>query len=234
MSAYHPEATFIHDTRTTYDICQNPSHLQQHGSYSFDFARRSHLRPLFQWSKQYRNSDILSTPLEAYSNTSTYIPWDQKTDKRIFWRGSPTGDSYRKGKHTDDLGGWRMSHRPRLALMAQETEGKTKVWVQRGNVWRLEEWDRGVLNQEYLDIGLTGNSRQVCPFFFPSLFTHYPLFCRTSEILIFSAIKKMGHATRWNPKSNGQTELLPLRQQSPNVCLCSIPKSYPILSRNHP
>ena len=164
MSAYHPEATFIHDPRTTYDFCQNPSHLQQHGSYSFDFPRQSRLRPLFQWSKQYRNSDILSTPLEAYSNTSTYIPWNRKTDKRIFWRGSPTGDSYRKGKHTDDQGGWRMSHRPRLALMAQETEGKRKVWVQRGTVWRLEEWDRGVLNKEYLDIGLTGHSHQVCPF----------------------------------------------------------------------
>jgi len=61
--------------------------------------------------------------------------------------------------------------------MAQETKGKTKVWVQRGDVWRLEEWDRGVLNEEYLDIGLTGHSHQVCPFlFFPSLSTHDRIF----------------------------------------------------------
>lgn len=173
MSANHPEGTFIHDPQATYDFCQSPSHLQQHGSFSFDFPRQSRLRPLFQWSKQYRNSDILSTPLEAYSNTSTYIPWDQKTDKRIFWRGSPTGDSYRKGKHTDDLGGWRMSHRPRLALMAQETEGMRKVWVQRGKVWKLEEWNRRELNEEYLDIGLTGHPHQVCPHYLRSHL--YPL-----------------------------------------------------------
>jgi hypothetical protein len=53
--------------------------------------------------------------------------------------------------------------------MAQEIEGMRRVWVQRGNVWKLEEWNRGQLNEGYLDIGLTGHPHQVCFFQLPSL-----------------------------------------------------------------
>lgn len=54
-----------------------------------------------------------------------------------------------------------MSHRPRLALMAQAQEGLGRIWVKRGKEWRLEEWTRKRLNEEYLDIGLTGHPHQV-------------------------------------------------------------------------
>jgi hypothetical protein len=160
-----PEATFIHDPAATYDFCSNPSHLQTHGSFSFNFARQSKLRPLFQWSKQFRSADILTTPLEAYMNhtfpyvANQYTPWDSKTHNKVFWRGSSTGDAYTKNKNTK--GTWRTSHRPRLALMAQSKEGLERIWVKRGTEWRLEEWTKKRLNEEYLDIGLTGHPHQV-------------------------------------------------------------------------
>ena len=162
------EATFIHSLSMTYDFCSNPSHLRTHGSFSFNFARQSKLRPLFQWSKQLRSPDILTTPLEAYTNSSphqasnAYTTWSNKTTNKLFWRGSSTGDAYTKNKNTN--GTWRDSHRPRLALMAQAKEGLGKVWVKRGKEWRLEEWTKKRLSEEYLDIGLTGFPHQVYHF----------------------------------------------------------------------
>jgi hypothetical protein len=48
-----------------------------------------------------------------------------------------------------------------LALMAQAKEGTSRIWVQRGKEWRLEEWNNERLNEVYLDVGLTGKSHQV-------------------------------------------------------------------------
>jgi hypothetical protein len=150
----------------SYDFCSNPSHLRTHGTLSFDFTRESQLRPLFQWSKHLRNPEFLATPLEAYQNhtsphaTKNYTLWSQKTDNRVFWRGSSTGDFYRKEKHKKVVD-WRQSHRTRLGLMALAKEGKRKVWMQRGLKWYQEEWGLGKLNEKYLDVGLTGKPHQV-------------------------------------------------------------------------
>ena len=88
-----------------------------------------------------------------------FTSWSSKSQNKVFWRGSSTGDAYTKNKNTK--GGWRASHRPRLALMAQAKEGLERIWVKRGTEWRLEEWTKKRLNEEYLDIGLTGHPHQV-------------------------------------------------------------------------
>ncbi|GFZ45441.1 hypothetical protein JCM24511_03167 [Saitozyma sp. JCM 24511] len=156
------ETTFVYDPRPTFDFCTNPSLLQQHGSLSFDFARETMLRPIFQLSKFVRNPEFLTTPLEAYENATSksamekYTPWEGKTENKLFWRGSSTGDSYSKRKNYD----WRNSHRQRLHLMAQATEGDQKVWVERGKDWELEAWNQGKLNEKYLDVGLAGKPHQ--------------------------------------------------------------------------
>jgi hypothetical protein len=153
----------VYDPRPTFDFCANPSLLQQHGSLSFDFVRETMLRPIFQLSKFSRNPEFLTTPLEAYENATSksamekYTPWEGKTENKLFWRGSSTGDSYSKRKNYD----WRNSHRPRLHLMAQATEGDEKVWVERGKDWELEAWNQGKLNEKYLDVGLAGKPHQV-------------------------------------------------------------------------
>ncbi|WVF69398.1 hypothetical protein IAT40_004175 [Kwoniella sp. CBS 6097] len=157
-----PETSFIYDPLRTYDFCDNPSLLKLHGSLSFDFVRESMLRPIFQLSKFSRNPELLTTPLEAYENSTSakgreqHVPWEQKSISKLFWRGSSTGDSYSKRKNYT----WRQSHRPRLALMTQATEGLKDVWVKRGQYWDKESWGVKKLNEAYMDVGLTGKTHQ--------------------------------------------------------------------------
>jgi hypothetical protein len=157
------ESAFLYDQRPTFDYCANPELLRLHGSLSFDYTHETQLRPVFQLSKFVRNPEFLTTPLEAYDNHTSQeaqkknLPWGEKTENRLFWRGSGTGDSYSKRKNYD----WRRSHRPRLHLLAQATEGKSDIWVKRKNEWEKESWSNGVLNQKYLDVGLTGKPNQV-------------------------------------------------------------------------
>ncbi|WVQ80599.1 hypothetical protein IAT38_002704 [Cryptococcus sp. DSM 104549] len=158
------ETTFIADPLRTYDYCENPELLDLHGSLSFDFVRETVLRPIFQLSKFVRNPEFLTTPLEAYENFTSaaaqkkHAPWAEKTIDKLFWRGSSTGDSYSKRSNSDYT--WRQSHRPRLALKTQATEGTERVWVQRGKAWEHEEWGVGELNEKYMDVGLTGVPHQ--------------------------------------------------------------------------
>ena len=160
------ETTFVHDPRATYDFCSNPSLLKQHGAFSYDFPRDTVLHPLFQWSKHLRNPEFLATPLEAYENSTSekgramFTPWNEKTDSRVFWRGSSTGDSYSKVNNYRPQP-WTQSHRPRLSLMAQAKEGVRGVWVRRGKKWVQESWGNGRLNWEYLDVGPSGKPHQV-------------------------------------------------------------------------
>ncbi|ODN95887.1 hypothetical protein L198_04506 [Cryptococcus wingfieldii CBS 7118] len=157
------ETSFIHDPLLTYDFCYNTDLLDDHGALSWDFVRDTTLRPIFQLSKNARNPEFLTTPLEAYENFTDpiaqkkYSPWEEKTINKLFWRGSSTGDSYSKRPdgHT-----WRQSHRPRLALMTQETEGVKDVWVQKGKIWEKESWSVAKLNEAYMDVGLTGQAHQ--------------------------------------------------------------------------
>ncbi|AAW43180.1 hypothetical protein CNBD0460 [Cryptococcus deneoformans B-3501A] len=157
------ETTFIYDPGLTYDYCYTPELVDIHGALSWDSARESMLRPIFQLSKFARNPEFLTTPLEAYENFTSpaaqkkYAPWDEKTIDKLFWRGSSTGDFYSKRLSSPT---WRQSHRPRLALKTQATEVEEEVWVQRGKMWEKETWSVARLNKAYMDVGLTGGPHQ--------------------------------------------------------------------------
>jgi hypothetical protein len=79
--------------------------------------------------------------------------------------------------------------------MAQAKEGLGSIWVKRGKEWKLEEWTKKRLNQEYLDIGLTGKPHQVS---WVILFLH--LICLVQE-LMNSVIKKMELVKKWQMRS---------------------------------
>jgi len=160
------ESSFVYDPRPGYDFCYTPKNLLLHGALSFDFARESILRPLFQLSKFSRSPELLTTPLQAYDNVTSKaairntMDWHEKTLDQLFWRGSSTGDSYSKIKH-GKAANWRLSHRPRLHLLAQNGTGTAKVLVERNDGWVAETWSREKLNGAYLDVGLTGKPHQV-------------------------------------------------------------------------
>lgn len=155
----------MQDVRPIFDFCQNPIIQKQHGTMSFDFARESVLRPIFVLSKFSRNNEFLFPPLEAYENSTSaagrkhYLPWNEKTINKLFWRGSSTGDSYSKRK-IDPEYNWRNSHRPRLHLKLQNQTGESEIWVKRGREWVPEQWNNGELNKAYMDVGLTGKPHQ--------------------------------------------------------------------------
>ncbi|KAL7424320.1 hypothetical protein Q5752_000002 [Cryptotrichosporon argae] len=153
------EITFIHDTVPTYDYCYQPDLMQYHGAFTWRPARDPSLRPVFQMSKTIRNQEFVITPLQMYFNASTeealYVPWEDKTDSRVLWRGRGTGDTYFKRDGYD----WRDSHRPRAHLVANRQDGESDVWVERKG-WVKERIGNKVLNEAYLDIGLIGKPHQ--------------------------------------------------------------------------
>ena len=160
------EPAFVKDVRPGFDWCQNPEVRKLHGTMSFDFPRDTVMRPIFVLSKHMRNNEFLFPPMEAYENATDakalqkYQPWASKTVNKIFWRGTSTGDSYSKRKSDPDYD-WRRQHRPRLHLLAQKEEGTADVWLHRGRDWIPENWSVKKLNEQYLDIGLTGKPHQV-------------------------------------------------------------------------
>jgi hypothetical protein len=95
--------------------------------------------------------------------------------------------------------------------MAQSKEGLERIWVKRGTEWRLEEWTKKRLNEEYLDIGLTGHPHQV----------GFAINVYSKEGLAddFSVIKKMGLVKRWKMRLIGWRGFLPRMRQSSNVRL---------------
>jgi len=155
--------TFIHDPRQTFDFCHNPSLPKTHGALSYPDAKDSILRPIFRLSKLSTNPEFLITPLEGYDSAfspialKSYTPWDGKTENKLFWRGTATGDFYGKREGYD----WRRTHRPALHFLAQNGEGVEEVWVETEKCWERETWKRRELNEKYLDVGLTGKPHQV-------------------------------------------------------------------------
>lgn len=198
----------MYDPAPGYDFCYTPENLRLHGALSFDFTRETILRPIFQLSKFARNPEFLTTPLQAYENVTSEaarkktMKWEDKTVDKLFWRGSSTGDSYAKKKNGD----WRRSHRPRLHLMAQNGQGSDEVYVQRGRQWERESWEKGKLNEVYLDVGLTGKPHQVS------------VVLAVRAILIRSSARRtMGLAMKWRRKSSSKTGSLRSSHQDTNV-----------------
>lgn len=130
------------------------------------------LVPLFTFAKTRMHADILSTPLEQFSEF--YIgyepPWDQKSHNKLLWRGSSSCASSwadRAGsttgvefnKHTP----WRLSQRARLHMMSQDMEGEKEViWSQRGAV-RESNMTVSDLNHLYMDTAFSGVPHQCDP-----------------------------------------------------------------------
>lgn len=110
------------------------------------------------------------TPLEAYYNITQedidYLPsWEEKTDNRVFWRGSTTGGFNIKRD-------WRDSHRLRLHLMMNGPKGGSQVWTRADREVMLPEERGGFevvrrkdkdLSKAYAEVKLAGTVVQASP-----------------------------------------------------------------------
>jgi hypothetical protein len=137
---------------------------------STDYADRSAsvIRPIMTLSKFPNDASFLLTPTEGYWNlTESALNhegfWEEKTDPRVFWRGSSTGGwdvLYRD---------WRDSHRIRMHKLVngqkgdkQWKEDEVEVMLPDGkDGWISTSRKAGVLSKAYADVKLSGQAHQV-------------------------------------------------------------------------
>lgn len=157
--------TFIHQHSATYNFCDNPQLKRLHGALSLDYPGRtpSQLRPLMVLSKFANNNELLTVPLQAYKNLSDVSltespPWDEKTENKLFWRGSTTGGFNHQRP-------WEESHRTRLHFDINGEKGKEyelqdkmeEVMMPDGKGgFVIRKYDKAVLRDAYMNVGLTG------------------------------------------------------------------------------
>lgn len=104
------DRSFIADHKASMDPCVHPSLVRQHGFLSGRRPVAEGLSAKFAISKTSLHSDVLGIPPELVSDSDAValVPWSQKTETRLLWRGSNTGMFY-SSAHP-----WRESHRVRL------------------------------------------------------------------------------------------------------------------------
>jgi hypothetical protein len=147
------DATFVRNHLKTFDHCNNPNLLRQHGAMSQVIAHDRALLPAFSSTKFARNGDFLLPSLDASDAQalSSRVSWRQKKKNKLFWRGAPIGACYNQ-RGLD----WRQSHRMRLHLLAHKTDqdGSAQITIQQGtrNQWTPVTYGLGQLNDAYTDI----------------------------------------------------------------------------------
>lgn len=122
-------------------------------------------------SKFPNDASFQLTPTEGYWNLTAKAlnlegHWGEKTDPRVFWRGSTTGGwdvLYRE---------WRDSHRIRMHTMMNGRKG-AQAWKEadmqvmlpdgKGNGWKAQSRKAGVLSRAYADVKLSGTAHQCVP-----------------------------------------------------------------------
>jgi len=137
-------------------------------SLDYELRSESKLKPVLVLSKFPGDSSFQTCPMEGYSNissgdTARLGDWGDKSDNRIFWRGSTPG-GYNVQRD------WRESHRFRLHLMMNGPKGGDALWDKQardvmvpdgnGGFETVRRWER-VLSKAYADVKLSGKPVQV-------------------------------------------------------------------------
>lgn len=145
--------SFIVDVKANMDPCQNPEFTRLHGSLTGKTPTDEPLSALFSISKTALHGDILGVPPEKVVVLNDTTPWSEKTDNRLFWRGTNTGMYY-----STDLD-WRESHRVRLTRLSDESRGTRTILPPPGIMGgkSLKETatrvHKGTANPHYFDMG---------------------------------------------------------------------------------
>lgn len=115
---------FIYDHRAAMDPCQHPSHLFLSGQFLSHYEGPSPHRvivPQFSSSATTLHYDILPIPPRGWGEERRDIPWEEKYDERLLWRGTNTGMLFHVGNH------WQQSQRVRLVEWANDVRGSVQV-----------------------------------------------------------------------------------------------------------
>lgn len=154
--------TFIASHRMTMDPCMHPSLLVTHGQYLSHnhgpWPQRT-LVPRFSHCGTLLHHDI--RPPVPYGWTSGVeleeqgdIPWNDKVDERINWRGSTTG------LYASNQTPWSYAHRHRLISLTNVLQGNASVLRvpsnDRSRVGTPEEVQIHTINQAWMDVAFVG------------------------------------------------------------------------------
>lgn len=93
--------------------------------------------------------DVIFPSLDIINRTVSLVPWAQKDQHKIFWRGSTTGTW-----HSKKLA-WKSSHRERLSLLANDLDAELNILVPKRNGKGLEREIIGseIANKRWMDVG---------------------------------------------------------------------------------
>jgi hypothetical protein len=106
---------------TTTALCDHPEIVPLHGSLLEKDPAASELSPLFVLSKTTLHSDILGVPVEQLVRGMRDVPWEEKYEDRLLWKGSNTGTYYWKGTS------WRDTQRTRLLKLTNDVQGEVEM-----------------------------------------------------------------------------------------------------------
>lgn len=144
--------TFIADHYRSMDICEHPEIVPLHGTLAEINPQGGPLTPMFVLAKTRLHGDILGVPIEQVVGGMRNIPWEEKAEERLLWRGRNTGITYSKNTP------WRVTQRPRLVELANAEHGELEMLgPPTGMEGRTVAEDRrriprAVANRHYFDI----------------------------------------------------------------------------------
>ncbi|KAK4705426.1 hypothetical protein P7C70_g776, partial [Phenoliferia sp. Uapishka_3] len=140
------------------DICRHPEIQSLNGFTSSEGPRPYLLYPLFSWSKTSMHSDILSAPIDKFSELPDTAPsWNKKTHNKVMWRGATTGTFARRGST------WRTSQRSRLVSLTSDRDGERDVLYadpELDDAIRRFKGPAVDINAFYFDVGFSGSPVQ--------------------------------------------------------------------------
>ncbi|KAF8632883.1 hypothetical protein AX17_004729 [Amanita inopinata Kibby_2008] len=160
--------TFIHAHRPAMDPCAHPYLFYHHAQYvAHDLAPvplQPHLAMQFAYCSTPLFHDLqppsfIAWVEDAYPSEND-VPWEEKMDERVMWRGSNTGMNH------DDGTRWKWSQRIRLVNVTSQLEGYENVLLpshsssstrRRTPVGTGTLVRRSLLNPAMTDIAFTGH-----------------------------------------------------------------------------
>ncbi|KAL4258252.1 Protein O-Glucosyltransferase/Glycosyltransferase 90 [Pleurotus pulmonarius] len=167
------EKTFIYDHRRAMDPCHSPHLFFSHAQFLPYPPTTPHAQPLMSAQATYCNTMVHhNIQLPSFISWVDDIhprendpPWANKTDERMFWRGSNTGLTF----SADTL--WRYSQRPQLVKLANAMEGEVRLRVPTGNdhpqstasPYEVVEVQKKHLNKAFFDIKFAGSPLACAP-----------------------------------------------------------------------
>lgn len=153
---------FVASHSTLMDICEHPELVPLHGALSDKHPTMGDLVPIFSLSKTSLHADILGVPTEQWVEDTPSLPWDEKNQTRLLWRGTNTGTLHTQGT------AWRNSHRSRLVRLANKADDDESVSLLpppkslrgMGLEKGVKEVPWIVTNGHYMDVGFVSEPLQ--------------------------------------------------------------------------